>query len=101
MRREFPFALLLPAKDILGNDAPDDDIMVQGIIDMFLMTDDGIEIVDFKTDYVSNTDEENEKAQHYASQLALYEKALKHIYNEDVVSKSIIFLHSVHSVSVS
>lgn len=101
MRREFPFALLLPAKDILGNDAPDDDIMVQGIIDMFLMTDDGIEIVDFKTDYVSNTDEENEKAQHYASQLGLYEKALKHIYNEDVVSKSIIFLHSAHSVSVS
>ena len=40
-------------------------------------------------------------AANYASQLALYEKALKHIYNEDVVSKSIIFLHSVHSVSVS
>lgn len=101
MQREFPFALLLPAKDILGDDAPDDDIMVQGIIDLYVVTDDGIEIIDFKTDYVSNTDEEEEKAKLYANQLGLYAKALKHIFHTDVKSKSIIFLRNAHEVTVA
>lgn len=55
--------------------------MVQGIIDLYFEEDDGLVLVDYKTDNVQNTDELVEK---YKMQLALYKSALEKIEKKKV-----------------
>ena len=52
--------------------------MIQGIIDVFWIEEDGIVVLDYKTDRVKTG---KELADRYASQLKLYGEALERIYN--------------------
>ena len=55
----------------------DEDILVQGIIDLYYINkDDELVLVDYKTDYVENNNEEILKEK-YDIQLAIYKKALE------------------------
>lgn len=101
MRREFPFAVLVPANTVYGEDAPDsDDVLLQGIIDMFVETDDGmLHIYDFKTDYIADEADEAEKTAHYKPQLEIYANALQAIYHKPVADKNLVFLRTGQQIS--
>ena len=54
--------------------------LIQGIIDVFWLEEDGIVLLDYKTDRV---DTEQQLIHRYAAQLNLYAEALERIYNRD------------------
>lgn len=62
--------------------AGEDLTLIQGIIDVFWEEDDGIVVLDYKTDRVDTAKQLSDR---YAAQLALYGEALERIYNESEV----------------
>lgn len=76
--RERQFMAGIKASDIFKDIFSDELIMVQGIIDMFYEEEDGIVLVDYKTDNVSMDKEgEEELVRRYAAQLEQYKMAIK------------------------
>ena len=76
VQREKSFYIKLPAKEIYQKDL-DESVLVQGVIDLYYInSDDELVLVDFKTDYVENRDEES-LINKYRTQLELYKKALE------------------------
>ncbi len=87
--REFKFSVLLPADELLGNpNLADEKILMQGVIDMYYETDDGIVIVDFKTDrrYPSG-----DTLKSYSAQLEIYKRALSEI-GKNNIKKALLYL---------
>ena len=72
--KEMPFYLTLSAKEAYGEEI-DEDILVQGIIDLYYINAKGeLVLVDYKTDFVK---QETELVEKYQYQLQLYQKALE------------------------
>ncbi len=90
MHKEFNFSILVDASEYYDS-AADQKILVQGVVDLWFETQDGIVIVDFKTDAVSSDAGMKEKAEHYRPQLAVYAKALERITGKRVVSRYLWF----------
>lgn len=64
------------------NELEEDLTLIQGIIDVFWEEEDGIVVLDYKTDRVDNA---KQLSNRYAAQLALYGEALERIYNQDEI----------------
>lgn len=99
IRREQPFSLLLPAKELYQNyhTQANDDVLIHGIIDGFVLTDKSFVLYDFKTDYVPKNAsiEDLEKIKNrYIGQMTLYKLALEEIYQRPVTSSKLILLNS-------
>ena len=76
VEQEKPFYLNIKAKEIYNNNS-DDEILVQGIIDLYYITNsDELVLVDYKTNYVENNNEQSLKEK-YNIQLEIYKKALE------------------------
>ena len=73
LKREAPFVMELPAKEIYPDIETEETILVQGIIDAYFIRDDGIVVVDYKTDSLS---EDSDFIDRYHRQLELYGEAL-------------------------
>lgn len=74
--REQPFYLNIPAKEISECDS-EDMILVQGIIDLYFIDEnERIILVDYKTDYVPENDE-NYLLKKYKKQLEIYAQAIE------------------------
>ena len=84
LHREQPFVLGLSAKEC-GYEAadPGQQLMIQGIIDVYFEEEDGLVLLDYKTDYIPDGGEEI-FTERYGTQLALYEKALERITRRPV-----------------
>ncbi len=87
--REKPFVMGFTAEELaqfgFGDGAanvPDEETLtlIQGIIDVFWVEEDGIVVLDYKTDRVDTAKELKDR---YAAQLALYGEALERIYNAE------------------
>ena len=92
IQREKPFYINIPAKEIY-NENTDENILVQGIIDLYYISKDGkLKLIDYKTDYVEKG-EENKLIEKYKSQLGLYEKALEKVFKRKVDEK---YIYSVY-----
>jgi ATP-dependent helicase/nuclease subunit A len=81
IKREIPFVMKKPAKDVIKALSEDDNILIQGIIDCYFYEDDDIVLVDYKTDAVhDNIDLEKSieliKAR-YTAQILAYKEALE------------------------
>ena len=87
--REFKFSLLCPAERFFPGGG-DDKVLLQGVVDCFFEEDGALTVVDFKTDYVTQETIE-EKAKHYAPQLAAYSDALERITGKRVKERIIYF----------
>lgn len=80
--KEKPFVYGSDSKDLFGDEnASDELILVQGIIDVFFEEEDGIVLLDYKTDRV---DEDSELVLRYEKQLQLYKSAIEKAYNVPV-----------------
>lgn len=83
VEQEKAFYLNLKANEIYKNNA-EDEILVQGIIDLYYITkNDELVLVDYKTDYVENNNEQSLKDK-YNIQLEIYKKALEEALNRNV-----------------
>ena len=76
VQREKPFYINIPAKEIYKQDL-EENVLVQGIIDLYYITEqDELILVDFKTDFVENRNEQI-LIDKYKTQLELYKRALE------------------------
>ncbi|MBE6852045.1 MAG: helicase-exonuclease AddAB subunit AddA [Ruminococcus sp.] len=73
------------------------DSMIQGIIDMYFEEDDGIVLVDYKTDNVSDV---SVLAENYSMQVAIYKAALEKIENKKVKQALIYSLKLGETIEV-
>ena len=82
--KETPFNLNMSVKDIFGVDdaSASDEIMVQGIIDLYAETQDGYIVVDYKSDHLFNSEEFKAR---YKKQLEYYKLALETMTGKKVL----------------
>ena len=93
LRREFRFLLLCDAGDYAPEAAPDDRLLLQGVVDCFFIRDGGITIVDYKADRVP-AESVPARAAHYRGQMLAYAGALRRIFGLPVRRCVLWFLHS-------
>lgn len=87
--REFKFSLLDNGEKY-GSDLRDENVLLQGVVDCALVEDDGITIVDFKTDRVTD-DTLDSVVDRYRLQVEVYASALERIYDLPIKSKQLYF----------
>jgi ATP-dependent helicase/nuclease subunit A len=96
--REWPFTYGLDATTV-GTQSSDEIIVLQGIIDMIIPTDDGLVIVDFKTDRVAEA-AISERVEKYTPQIRSYATAAGDILKKPVIAAWLYFLAPQKSVTV-
>lgn len=81
--REQPFVIAMPANQIREEYKTEEEILVQGIIDAYFEEEDGLVLVDYKTDKVQKG-QEKELIEKYKVQMWYYKKALEMITDREV-----------------
>lgn len=84
--REQPFVFGVPAQEVLPDTGNTSQVLVQGIIDGFYETKQGIVLMDYKTDRLEEG-KEYQLADRYRMQMELYAKALEGITGKRVVRR--------------
>lgn len=92
VRRETPFVYALPVRG--------ERLIIRGVIDCLLDLDDGIVILDYKTDRISGLAPLSERVARYAVQLGLYAAAAAAIFGRPVQRAALVFLHARHMADV-
>ena len=95
VHREFKFSVLVPACDYYPQavEFPEENVLLQGVIDCMIELDDSLIVIDFKTDRVSNVWAAKKRAQQYQAQLAAYRRAAQTVFHKPVSSCALFFLH--------
>ena len=91
LRREFRFSLLCPAETFFPG-AGDEQVLLQGVVDAWFETKDGLVIVDYKTDRI-RPDGVPARTAYYAAQLRAYAGAMARITGRPVCRRVLYFLH--------
>jgi ATP-dependent helicase/nuclease subunit A len=97
--REFKFSIL----DDSAKYSPDvngEQVLLQGVVDCALIESDGITIIDFKTDHVTEATL-SEKAEQYQHQICAYAQALCRIYELPIKEMYLYFFRVDHAVRVN
>jgi ATP-dependent helicase/nuclease subunit A len=98
--REVPFNLVCRANRVLDNlDQTDDELLVQGVIDLYFQEGDELVLVDYKTDYINN---QNRDAliQQYSIQINMYKEALEEILRKKVKESYFYFFHTEEMIAI-
>ena len=80
--REFKFSILDDAANF-GPELSGEQILLQGVVDCAMVEEDGITVIDFKTDHVTE-ETVDEKTEHYRPQVRAYADAMQRIYEKPV-----------------
>lgn len=103
VKREMPFVIRIKAseayKDLPEEQYGDEYIMLQGAIDCYFEEDDGLVLVDYKTDYV-NDENVGDVINKYAGQLKYYSLALNKITGKIVKEKYLYLFYDGRIVKV-
>ena len=89
-RREFKFSLLVPARDYFPAAGGGEEILLQGVVDAWFDSGEGVTVVDFKSDRVSPGGEAA-RAEDYRPQLEAYSRALSAILGRPVARRVLWF----------
>ncbi|MFZ3589127.1 helicase-exonuclease AddAB subunit AddA [Bacillus sp. DJP31] len=95
--REVPFSLGLPSNEVYPEwEGESETILLQGVIDLLFEDEQGIVLLDFKTDAVTGrfpdeTEVEPLLRERYEVQLELYSKAIEHIWKRPLKEKYLYF----------
>ncbi len=99
IKREVPFVIKKPAKEVIKALAEDDNILVQGIIDCYFYEEDDIVVVDYKTDAVHNEIDLEKSIEiiksRYAAQILAYKEALE-ILTKKKVKEAYLYLFDIN-----
>ncbi len=96
LKKEQQFSIGIPVKEIYKNVDSDDIVIVQGIIDAFFYEDDGIVLMDYKTDRADET----ELVGRYHAQLTYYALTLNRLTKLKVKEKLIYSFHLNKTIAV-
>ncbi len=99
VEREYRFSLLMPGRDYFDGLEDGEEIMLQGVVDLFAVQDGAVTVVDFKTDYVTE-DTLEERVAAYRPQLAAYSAALEKILELPVRRRVLYFFRLGETVEV-
>ncbi len=99
VEREYRFSLLVSAGDYYDHMAPEDQVLLQGVVDLFAVQDGAITVVDFKTDYVT-AETLGEKTESYRPQLMAYSHALEQIMGLPVKRRVLYFFRLGRAVEL-
>ena len=96
--REFKFSILEHGEQY-DPDLKEDRILLQGVVDCAIIDEDGITVLDFKTDRVT---EETlmQTADSYRMQVKTYAQALSKIFGKKVISAQLYFFRMNQFVTV-
>jgi ATP-dependent helicase/nuclease subunit A len=96
--REFKFSILVDGSQY-DSALKEEKILLQGVVDCALLEDDGITVIDFKTDYVT---EENlqQVISRYRGQVETYADALQRIYEQPVKARYLYLFHLDRLISL-
>ena len=97
--REYRFALLVPATVYDPRADAAEEMMLQGVVDCCFETEEGLVIVDFKTDRI-RPGEEAERAEVYRPQLEAYAHALEQVLEKKVCRKMLWFFTTDSAVNL-
>ncbi len=86
--REMPFNLSMKIGELykVDDESKDDSILIQGVIDLYYENEEGLVLVDYKTDRLDSRDEFIKR---YKSQLDYYKKALESLTEKNVTKVEI------------
>ncbi|SFQ06835.1 DNA helicase/exodeoxyribonuclease V, subunit A [Lachnospiraceae bacterium XBB1006] len=90
LRKEQPFVMSISPKEAGLSGADEEGILIQGIIDVFFEEEDGLVLLDYKTDVVR---EKEELIKRYRKQMELYKEAMERSLQKTVKK---VFLYSFH-----
>jgi ATP-dependent helicase/nuclease subunit A len=103
VKREVPFSLAVPAREMYQDDLlQEESILIQGVIDCMIEEENGIILLDYKTDGIYDRFKGGfEEAKpvlekRYKIQLDFYEKALQDILQKPVIEKYLYFFDGGH-----
>ncbi|PFA66454.1 helicase-exonuclease AddAB subunit AddA [Bacillus sp. AFS015802] len=104
IQREIPFSMSVPLSEIseTGEGAPEETILVQGVIDCVFRDESGVVLLDYKTDgihdrYTGGFPEARPVLlERYKVQIELYTRALESIWKEPVSEKYLYFFDGGH-----
>ena len=99
LRREFKFSILAPAGRYYKAAGEGEQVLLQGVVDCYFETLEGITVVDFKTDRVT-AKTVHERAESYRPQLEAYSQALAEITGKPVVRRALWFFALDQAVEV-
>ncbi|MCL2496655.1 MAG: PD-(D/E)XK nuclease family protein, partial [Clostridiales bacterium] len=97
--REAAFTYALPATELMPAAAPQDKLVLQGVIDAAFWDDDGWVLLDYKTGGYGRT--EQELIESYATQLIYYRRALRDIWREPVKEMWLCFIDLGKNVEIT
>lgn len=99
VEREYRFSLLLPGKNYFSGLEAGEEVLLQGVVDLFTVEDGAVTVVDFKTDYVTQ-ETLPEKTAGYRPQLEAYSAALERILELPVKRRILYFFRLGQAVEV-
>lgn len=99
LRREFKFSVLVPAKQYFPQAGEGEQVLLQGVVDCYFRDENGVTVIDFKTDHVYG-DELLERAEEYRPQLSAYAQALGKITGRPVSRRVLWFFSEGRAVEI-
>ena len=96
--REFKFSILDDGNRY-GDNLEGEQVLLQGVVDCALLEDDGITVIDFKTDYVTEETLPN-VVERYRIQVQTYGDALSRIFESPIKAQYLYFFHLNRFVAV-
>lgn len=107
VHREIPFSLGLHASEAYSEwDGTDETVLLQGIMDCVIEEEDGLILLDYKTDTITNRFENGIAGatpilkKRYQVQLDLYSKALERIWKQPCKEKYLYFFDGGHLIQL-
>ena len=97
-RREFKFSMLTDAAEYFP-EAVGEEVLLQGVVDLWFEDEDGITVVDFKSDRIL-PGEETKRAEFYRPQLKAYSKALQCILGAEKIRTVLWFFKTATAVEL-
>ena len=99
IEREYRFSLLVDAQDYYDGVSAEDQVLLQGVVDLFAETESGVTVVDFKTDRVSGAALQ-ERTERYRSQVNAYSDALEKIFRQPVRRRVLYYFYTSEVVEL-
>jgi len=97
-QREFKFSMLVDAAQYFPQ-AVGEQLLLQGVVDLWFEDEDGVTVVDFKSDRIA-PGQEREKAEEYRPQLTAYSDALRTILGREQVKTVLWFFKTAAAVEL-
>ncbi|MCM3707233.1 MULTISPECIES: helicase-exonuclease AddAB subunit AddA [Cytobacillus] len=107
VRREIPFSLSFPAREIYSDwQGEDEPVLIQGIVDCVFEDEHGMVLLDYKTDAISGrykggfAEAKPVLENRYKVQIDMYTRALEQILKREVNERYLFFFDGAHTIKL-